>query len=172
MNELKRPIIAGFDTANFTVNLQLDDLSNADAVRRARGDSGSSISWIIGHLLDSRCTALQACGVEQPNPYAKRFSFRSPATDGSDYPDIAELHRDWNALHEKLRETLVNLDDERLLSESSVANPHEDPSLAVALAFYAWHEAYHIGVMGLLRVQWGQRHTHELAMEALEMDDG
>lgn len=172
MNHLNRPIITGFETADFTVNLQLSGLSNADAVRRARGDTGSSISWIVGHLLDSRCMALQACGVDQPNPYAEKFSFQCPATDGSDYPDIAELHRDWNELHVVLVKTLTSLDDDQLLGEPSLPSPHEDPSLVAALAFYAWHEAYHVGVMGLLRVQWGQRHTHELAMEALGMDLG
>lgn len=41
--------------------------------------------------------------------------------------------------------------------------------MAEALSFFAWHEAYHIGVIGLLRVEWGYRHTHELAMEAMSL---
>ena len=59
MTNLIRPLLAGFETAHFNVGLQLGDLENADAVRRARGDSGSSISWIMGHLLDYRCAAPQ-----------------------------------------------------------------------------------------------------------------
>lgn len=88
MNDLVRPVLAGLDNAHFVLGLQLRGLGNADAVRRARGDAGSSISWIVGHLLSSRCAALQACGVDHPNPYEETFSFQSPATDGSDYPDI------------------------------------------------------------------------------------
>lgn len=69
MSDLTTPLLAGFQLADFNLNVQLSDLSNGDAVRRARVDTGSSISWIVGPLLSFRCWALHACGVEHPNPY-------------------------------------------------------------------------------------------------------
>ena len=167
MTNLIRPLLAGFETAHFNVGLQLGDLENADAVRRARGDSGSSISWIMGHLFDYRCAALKGCGVAQANPYAETFSFQKPASDGKDYPDISNLRDEWNETHAKLCETLPSLDDEQLLAPSTLPNPHGDQALLDALSFCMWHEAYHVGVIGLLRVQWGRRRTHVLVMEAM-----
>jgi len=169
MTELANPLLAGFGTAHFNLGLQLGDLKNADAVRRARGDLGSSISWIVGHLLSGRCQAIQSCGIDHPDPYEEQFSFQCPATDGRDYADIAELHKDWNDIHDKLYDAISQLKHEHLLGESKLPNPHGDSSLLGALSFTTWHEAYHIGVIGLLRVQWGLRHTHELAMEAMGM---
>ncbi len=46
-------------------------------------------------------------------------------------------------------------------------NPHGDQTLLDALSFCMWHEAYHVGVIGLLRVEWGRRQTHVLVMEAM-----
>ncbi len=167
MTDLIRPLLAGFETAHFSVDLQLSDLKNADAVRRARGDSGASISWVVGHILSFRYAVLRECGVEQADPYEEKFSFQSPATDGNDYPDIAKLRKDWNDVHTKLRDTLSSLTEERLLGKSDLPSPHGEQTLLDALSFFTWHEAYHVGVIGLLRVQWGYRHTHEMAMEAM-----
>ncbi len=169
MTDLANSLLAGFRTTHFNVGVQLGDLENADAVRRTRGDSGSSISWIVGHLLSARCQAIKACGIDHPDPYEEKFSFQSPAADGSDYQDIAELREVWNDTHEKLCEAISQLTAEQLLGESSLPSPHGDNSLLGALSFTAWHEAYHSGVIGLLRVQWGLRHTHVVAMEAMGM---
>ena len=51
-------LITQFETANFNLKLQLGDLTNDDARRRARGTEGASISWIVGHLLAFRVYAL------------------------------------------------------------------------------------------------------------------
>ena len=166
MNDLAHPLLVSLENSDYVVELQLSDLKNEDAVRRARGDSGSSISWIIGHLLDFRCKLLGACGVQRANPYEAKFSFQTPATDGSDYPDIAELKADWTSVHGELCAALTGLDEERLLGETELPGRPGDSSLLAALAFYAWHEAYHLGAVGLLRAQWGYLRTHELAMEA------
>ncbi|MCG8455840.1 MAG: DinB family protein [Holophagales bacterium] len=169
MTDLARPLITAYGTADFNLGLQLSDLDPADARRQARDGAGSSISWIVGHLLDSRCHCLRACGVDVENPYAAHFSFQASATSGEEYPEIGELHQDWRQLHARLMETLENLSEDQLLGETSLPNPQGDPTLLGSLAFMAWHEAYHVGAVGLRRVQRGYRHTHELAMEAMGM---
>lgn len=164
MTDLMRPLLAGAETSNFVMGVQLGDLSNEDALRRARGDSGSSISWVVGHLLSYRCSVLQACGLDHPNPYEATFSFQAPATEGAGYPDIADLRQAWNDIHGKIREALSGLGEEQILGKSELPSPHGDGSLLAGLSFFVWHESYHIGTIGLLRVQWGYQHTHERAM--------
>lgn len=170
MTDLARPVLTGLEVADFNVRLQAGDLDDATARRRARGEAGASISWILGHLLCQRCYLLAACGEETENPYESRFSFRAPATDGADYPPIADLRSDWIDLHGRLVHRVRGLSVEALLAESTLPNPTGDASLLSALAFFVWHEAYHVGTIGLLRVQWGLRHTHELALEASGLD--
>ncbi len=167
MTNIARPLLAGFETAHFSIGLQLSDLRNTDALRRARGEEGSSISWGLGHILSFRSAGLRACGVDHDNPYGDLFSFESPATDGAGYPDIAELRDAWNETHTKLAGAVAGLSEAQLLAEADLPIPLGDPSLLGGLSFIQWHEAYHIGVIGLLRVQWGYRPTHELALEAM-----
>ena len=166
MTDLIRPILKGLESAHGLLGLQLSDLKNEDAVRQARGDTGCSISWIVGHLLSFRCSALTACGADHPNPYQEKFSFRTPASDGSDYPQIGELHRAWDEVHGKLIRALSELTEEQLRAGTDIFGPQVDQSLLEALDFFPGHEAYHLGAVGLLRVQWGYRPTQELAMEA------
>ena len=166
MTPIVRPFVEAFGNAHFSLCLQLGDLSNEDAVKRTRDGAGASISWIVGHLLKHRCDALNACGIEHPNPYAGAFSFDTPATDGSTYPHVGELQTQWNDIHEKLIAAMSNLDEDRLTAADS--SPHGEPSLLGSLVFTMWHEAYHIGAIGLLRVEMGYRHTHELAIEAMQ----
>jgi hypothetical protein len=170
MTQLIRPVLAGLGNSRFAVDLQLSDMKNEDAVKRARGDAGSSIAWILGHLLSYRCGILKACGIDQPNPYEKFYAAANPASDGSDYPDIAELRKEWNEIHAKLTDALSQLDEDKLLGDYDM--PIGDGSFLGALSFFTWHEAYHIGVIGMLRVAMGYRHTHELAMEAMQKESG
>ncbi len=167
MDALARPVLAAFENANFVMSLQLGDLKNDDAIRRARDGAGASISWIVGHLLSFRCQALQGCGVERDDPYAEKFSFQAPASDGSDYPDIVRLRQDWIDLHTELTTTLSGLSADQLLAEAPTSTPMEDPSVLGVLSFYAWHEAYHVGGIGMLRAEWGFRRTHELVLESM-----
>ena len=166
MIDLVRPYVAGFENANFIVGLQLSGLSNEDAIRRARGDEGASISWIVGHLLSYRCGAVRALGLAQEDPYTERFSVMTPASDGRDYPDIADLHQQWNEIHDALNGALQVVQEPALHATSSAPGPGGEQTVMDDLSFRLWHEAYHLGAIGMLRVQWGQRHTHEMAMEA------
>ena len=167
MDTLARPVLAAYENADFVMSLQLGDLKNEDAIRRTRNGTGSSISWIVGHLLSFRCQALQSCGVERDDPYAEQFSFQAPASDGSDYPDLTQLKKDWVALHSELTTAVSGLSAEQLLADASSSTPMEDPSVLGVLSFYAWHEAYHVGGIGMLRAEWGYRRTHELVMESM-----
>lgn len=167
MIDLARPILGAYENGHFVLGCQLNDLTNEDALRRTRNGAGSSITWIVGHLLSYRCQALVACGLEQADPYAEKFSFQTPASDGGDYPELIQLKKEWVELHGKLTSTLDQLTAEQLLADSPQAMPGDDPSLLGVLAFYAWHEAYHMGAIGILRAEWGLRRTHELVMDSM-----
>ena len=131
---------------------------------RPGGDEGASISWIVGHLLAFRGIALAACGSPRDNPWAARFSMLSPADSGEDYPALEEMVEAWGPLHEALVEAVAGLADEDLSQPTEVFGGGQ--SVLDVLRFCTSHESYHFGALGMLRVQWGYKHTHVLAMEA------
>ena len=95
MFDAREWLIQDLNRGDGTLRMQTADVSPEDAVRRARGDEGASIAWIVGHLLAFRGFALAACGAGRDNPWAARFSTQSPADDGSEYPSLEEMTAEW-----------------------------------------------------------------------------
>ncbi len=86
-----------FGTTDFLMPLVLEDLTDEDARKRSRGEEGPSIAWMVGHLLHYRHYVMTLLGGEErDNPYAERFA-DAGATDGADYPTVAELREQWGA---------------------------------------------------------------------------
>ena len=79
---------------DFLMPLVLDDLSDEQARERSRGEVGPSIAWTVGHLLYYRVHVLNLLSEESENPYEASFG-KAAATDGSDYPSVAELGEYW-----------------------------------------------------------------------------
>jgi hypothetical protein len=167
VSDLANQLAASFDSGSSMFLLQTGDIKQADAVRRARGNEGASIAWIGGHLLSFRGYALAGCGARGDDPWAAMFSMQTPATDGADHPTPSAMRDAWVEVHDRLRRAVLGLSDEQLNAASPMFGGSQ--SLLDVLRFCASHEAYHLGALGLLRVLWGYRHTHVLAMEAKGM---
>ena len=96
-----------FGMTDFLVPLVLGDMPEVDARKRARGDSGPSVLWTVGHLLFYRCHVLGLLGVERDNPYGPLYG-KAGATDGAEYPDVATLLGEWDEIAEQLRDALAS----------------------------------------------------------------
>ncbi|NNF25880.1 MAG: DinB family protein [Gemmatimonadetes bacterium] len=164
MTDAREWIIQDLNRGDGMLRMQTGDLSQEDAVRRARGDEGASIAWIVGHLLVFRGFALAACGQPRENPWASRFSTQAPATDGAEYPSLDAMLEEWGVLHDALTRAVADLSDDDLGKPTEVFGGGQ--TVLDLLRFCTGHESYHSGALGLLRVQWGYKHTHVLAMEA------
>ncbi len=146
-----------------TINLVATDLDEDDARRRARGNEGASIAWVLGHLINYRYRMMALLGAEKTNPLADTFT--KHATDGSDYPTMAELVSAWNTVTGELNAVTETVADEQLQSPPASA-PHREKTVMDTLSFLVWHESYHIGQLGTLRTQMGYTPTAELAVAA------
>lgn len=164
MHDAREWLIQDLNRGDGTLRMQTADVSPDDAVRRARGDEGASIAWIVGHLLAFRGFALAACGAGRDNPWALRFSTQSPADDGAGYPSLEEMTTEWETLHGDLIVAVSGLSSEDLAQPTELFGGGQ--SVLDILRFCTSHETYHFGALGMLRVQWGYKHTHVLAMEA------
>jgi len=148
-----KTLLGLFGTSDFMVPIVLDDLSEADARKRSRGDSGPSIAWTIGHLMHSRVWVLNALGVERDNPYEQAFG-KGAATDGADYPSLGELRAQWDALAAQLMSALAEVDEDTL--ETVLEDGwHAEQTKRDQVVFFAWHEGYHMGMIAAMRKAMG-----------------
>ncbi len=92
---------ASLRTSNMLVPLVLGDLTDELARRRTRGGDGPSIAWQLGHILDFRCQLITLLGTPRQSPFRVAFA-TSSATDGADYPTVAEFRQHWQRIEADL----------------------------------------------------------------------
>ena len=156
---------SGFRTTHHILSLALADLDDASARRRTRGTDGPSIAWTVGHLLDHRFKVLQLLGVERESPYTAQFG-RTAATSGEEYPSVESLRRQWAEVHADLEAAFDNAPSDLLDRQLPGSGAHGESSIRDKLAFYAWHEGYHTGVIGAARKALGLQGPAELVAAA------
>jgi uncharacterized damage-inducible protein DinB len=163
---MMRPIADSFRFSHFIMNPVTGDITEEDAVRRARGGDGASIAWIVGHLCHFRYETMKRLGVEKPNSFAATFG-EGGATDASGYPPLEELRADWSRIHAELEQVMESVTDEQLTARlSGSGTPHGEERVVDAIVFFMWHESYHTGQLGTIRKELGYPATADLAVKA------
>ena len=145
MSSTAETLMGTFGMTDYLIPMVLEDLSDEDARKRARGDEGPSIAWIVGHLLHYRHHVMALLGAERPNPWEEQFA-EAEATDGSDYPTVAELSEAWGRVAADFAQVVASLTDADF--ERPAVGVREERTLRDQVVFYAWHEGYHMGALG------------------------
>lgn len=127
-----------FERTYGAIRLNLKGVGEEDALR-VPGDQGNTINWMIGHLLAYRSELLDALGAE-PFWEERHIALYAGDDGGRWTPDRA---MSWK----RLRADLVT-SQERL--SAGLSSPL-DESAADDLPFFHFHEAYHVGQIGLAR---------------------
>lgn len=70
---------------------------------------------------------------------------------GKSYPHFSEVTEKCNKFSEKFLKKLDSLRDKEINSPSPIQLPISDSTIKGTLAFFAHHEAYHLGQLGLVR---------------------
>ena len=160
MDGLTRPIIALHGVSNSILTTAIGDLTDQDAKARSRGGTGPSIAWTIGHLCHFKIKVLELLGQPRENPFAAQFE-HTPASDGLDYPPLADLAASFSALNRDLCTALASSVD-RLEAPMPGAGPHDEKRILDMVLFLTWHEAYHIGAIGAIRREQGRKAIADL----------
>lgn len=164
MSDTAKTLMGSFGMTDFLVPLVLEDLSEEDARKRSRDGDGPSIAWTVGHLLHYRCNVMTLLGDERVDFAGETFT--QAATDGSDYPTIAELLERWGALAADFQAALMSKTEDDWSASGTGA--HGEKSLRDQVTFLAWHEGYHMGALGALRKDMGYPGPAEKAMATRE----
>jgi uncharacterized damage-inducible protein DinB len=162
MIPILKPILESFRTTNFVLELCLADMKEKDAKTRIRNGEGPSIAWQVGHLLDHRCKVLELLGTERESPYRAKYT-ATGASDGSDYPDIADYRRQWEEIYAEI-EAAIGTGSAESLDRILQHQPHGEKTVLDSIMFLMWHEAYHVGAVGTIRKELGYPGPAELVI--------
>ena len=154
---LTRPLVDTLAFNDYIVKTATADLNDTLARRRLRSDGGPSIAWTIGHALNQRVQLARTVGSDSLLTGVDLTRFGSEAaTDGQNYPTLQELLALWTTSSASLLPALSAISDADLLRErDGLKMPHGEKRWLDALVFYVWHEAYHLGHIGVLRSHFG-----------------
>ena len=128
-----------FSFNQFTFNKNLEGISFEDSLRSS-DSGGNCMNWIIGHIVVTRDALLKAIGEEGlcdeniSSLYVKETPFaKDKAADTSILLDLYAKSQE--IINKKFSETDFK----------------ENPEMSKQLAGFGFHEAYHIGQLGILR---------------------
>lgn len=166
MSDMLKTVVDQFKFNSMTLSLGTGDLKNDGAGYRLRKGEGSSISFLMGHLLSSRYGILKMLGAGDENPFAEQFGRNAGPQDVSEYRDIGEFRTAWDELSPRFHTALEGATDDELLAVVE-GYPVEDQTVRGAINFLCWHETYHVGQIGILRTEQGYPSTEHQVHAAM-----
>ena len=130
----------------------LEGITHQDSLRPTA--TGQTINWLVGHLADARGGALALLSGTRAWPEAELAAYKRGAASlaGDQALPLDELARRFASVQDALLQHLAQLTDERAAQKapfSPSGNP--DETIGSLLGVLTFHEAYHVGQVGLLR---------------------
>jgi DinB superfamily len=144
------PIAHLFAVGDLMMDRLVGDFSAADW--RHRDAMGHDARWIVGHLAVYRCRVAAWAG--QPKSTMDWESAFQRGTSPAAVPDSLEsslLLAEFHAAHARMEIGFPTLTDAALQHALSRKLPDGSDTIGGAIRFMVWHEAYHLGQLGLLR---------------------
>jgi hypothetical protein len=146
MNET--PLGRQFHMNHWAAHANLQGISHEDSLVHPR-PAGNCLNWVLGHVVATRNALLTALGEppvwtdDQAHPY--RQGARAPLR-----PEEAHRLEDIVAAYDASQHTIT--ERFRRLTVEDLSRPHgEGRTLGDWVAGISFHEAYHLGQLGLLR---------------------
>jgi uncharacterized damage-inducible protein DinB len=138
-----------FDANDGLIRRTLKDLP-PEAGWQQPGGGGNSIMWILGHITQTRAGLLGILGERVDTGWGNLFKRGAQRQDADVYPSADTIKKMGADLTARLRDKLRTIGDDQLATPVQSKLPGVT-NLAQALAFFAFHEAYHVGQLGYVR---------------------
>jgi hypothetical protein len=117
-----------------------------------RDAAGHDPRWIVGHIAASRRRVLGLLGCAKPaEPWEAHFGRGSSPGDLPAELDMKALVEDCHASQAAMDPAWATLTVGALAEGLGRTLPDGTDTVCGALRFLAWHEAYHLGQLGLFR---------------------
>lgn len=151
MNEMLRMQL-GVTQAIFQINT--DGVTHVESLHQP-AESGNCLNWIAGHLVTAYNSILPSLGEETVWNETRTEIYKrgsDPLAGTENAVEFDEICRAFDTAHERVTRGLGNLAAERL-TEPAPYSPGNNPdeTLGSLLHLIAFHQAYHVGQLGLGR---------------------
>ena len=130
----------------------LDGADRAALLRRP-GGAGNPMLWIAGHATRVRSQFVGALGRPHPLGWGEQFNRGASSADESQWPDVSEILGAWTTIAASLHARLAEMSEDELLTMTEA--PSLDGTMLGAISLIAFHDAYHVGQLGMLRAHAG-----------------
>jgi uncharacterized damage-inducible protein DinB len=138
-----------FSFSDFLVLQALDGLTPDELWRRLT-PSNNPLLWVAGHIVQTRAMVLQMLGGHTDTGWGSLFDRGAKLGDAKDYPSGPDVARSLREVTPRLLAALASLHEEELNRPASLPIPGIK-TLADELAFFALHDAYHVGQLAYVR---------------------
>ena len=155
MNPQVAPLAALYELNTDLLLNCLDGLTDAEAQRRLEA-GGNSVTFLAGHLADTRHFLVARLGHPLPNPLARYLADVRSIEEIRELPSLEELRTEWQAVSSHLDAVLSELTPDELAEPNVHRFPLEDSTRLGMIAFLAQHDSYHLGQIAFIRRQLGK----------------
>jgi DinB superfamily len=123
------------------------------------GDDSNHLMWIMGHLVIHRGQTLKTLGVDWNSQWASLFARGADRLADTEYPSTDEMRAAWQEVSAHLATALQQPSADMLAKDAPKGPPSFDGKLSGTVAFYAFHDTYHVGQISFLRKWLGYGKT-------------
>lgn len=111
------------------------------------------LMWVTGHVLNTRSgVVLRLLGGQPRGYWDEVFKRGGKLVDPGKYPRPEEVRDAWAEVAKELAAAFSNVSENTLAQSAPQTNaPTFDGTVGGLIAFFALHEAYHVGQLGYLR---------------------
>jgi uncharacterized damage-inducible protein DinB len=116
-------------------------------------DVSNHLMWVTGHILYTRSGVVMRLLGSEPKPYWKELFDRGvELVEPGRYPRPEEIRGAWTEVAQKLVTAFSSVSERALAQPAPQSNaPNFDGTVGGLIAFFALHEAYHVGQLAYLR---------------------
>jgi uncharacterized damage-inducible protein DinB len=147
------PLAVIFAVNDGLITRALEGLSEDELWTRT-SERTNPMFWLYGHIVHTRGALLRALGDDFRTGWGDKFQRGAVLLPRDAYPNQAEIGQLRGESSARIQARLAALTDEQLNAPPTATLPAVK-NMADQIAFLAFHEAYHVGQLGLLRKMLG-----------------
>jgi uncharacterized protein YndB with AHSA1/START domain/uncharacterized damage-inducible protein DinB len=132
----------------------IEGLTDRDAWHRPT-EKNNPMLWILGHVVSTRASLLGLLGETFETGWGDLFMRGSALRERPHYPSLLEIERTRTDVGTRLRARLAALTPDDLARPATAPKFPGAKTLADQIAFFAFHESYHVGQLGYVRKALG-----------------
>ena len=132
------------------VNKAIADVAVDDWFRKP-GDDSNHLMWVLGHLIVHRGRTLKTLGEEWDSSWTTLFTRGAKRVADDEYPSVEEMRTAWSQVSDKLSTALRQSSADVLAKEAPAGPPSFDGKTSGTVAFFAFHDTYHVGQVSYLK---------------------